>query len=215
MAFRWSAPAMSARSPTSSTPSWSARSREPRSPRFPAGRSRSARDCPSQVALVVVPGVLQRTEVRAEQARERLDAALTLGLLARVVAERRPVAAPAAVQEEVDQRPGGAIGEDSPVAAPERITRPGGDQVTQGDRPLLLYPLYVLEQGHARIELQPHLAGDDRPRPADLPGLDVQAPAHLGESEVGRQPLLEPLRCLSPGPVGPLVVEHVDRFVDD
>src|SRR5437899_11214188 len=122
----------------------------------------------SKVPLVGVPGVLQGAEIRAEQTRECLDATLPLRLQAGVLPERRPVAPPVAVQQEMDQRPGRAVGENGPIGAPERIAGPGDEQGAQGDRPLVLHLLQILEERHARVELQPHLSGDDRPGPADL-----------------------------------------------
>src|SRR5207245_2116616 len=127
-----------------------------------------------------------------------------LGFRAGVLPERGAVRLLRAVDQEVDERPRSAVSQDRPVTAPQRVARLRGEQGAQGDRLTAPYLLYVLPQGGAWIELDPHRSRLDRAGPADVPRLDVQPRAYLRESEVGREPFLEPLRRLVPRPVGPL-----------
>src|SRR5439155_20562665 len=156
-----------------------------------------------EIVLVLVPGLFGRAEIRAEQPDEGVVPTLPLRLGAGVLPERRAMHPPGAVDQKVDERPRGAVGQDGPVAAPQGIAPPRGEQRPQRDGLAVPYPLYILPQGRAGIELDPDRPRDDRAGAADVPRLDVQPGPDLREAEVGRESLLEPLRRLAPRRVDP------------
>ena len=103
-----------------------------------------------EIDLVLVPRLLERQQVGAEQTDERVVAPLSLRLRAGVLLERGAVRPLRAVDQEVDDRPRGAVGQDRPVSAPQRIARLRGQKGAQGD-PLAAGDLLQVVRGDRLI----------------------------------------------------------------